>query len=172
MSKAATASINESTYGGVADSYANRYGIPTNVFRDAIRNVSNFDPSFSSKDGNGIARLNVVGDSKWLPNPSDVGSSLDFAARLIASDYKSSGSWDKAVSSFMGLPEPVGTGGEIFGDPINKSANPKYVEKPGMFSDITTFLRDSAWTITFVIVGATLIIGSIWILVKTSGDTK
>lgn len=167
-------SINESTYGGVVDSYAMQYGIPTDVLRGVVRKVSGFDSQFSGPNGKGIANLDFHADKTF--DPMNVGSSLDFMAKYISGMYKTTGNWEAAAKTYPGYETQASpeiqydamgnaTGGTESGAP-SPSASGSYLDR------FIAFMKASAWTITFVLVGAVLIFGSVWILVKTSGETK
>lgn len=178
-----TTSINESAYGGTVDSYAVRYGIPTDVFRDVIRQLSNFDPTqVNPKGGSGISNLQTTAKTV---DPMNVDASLNFTASYLSSLYKSIGTWNGATDSYLGT-------GSASSDPSGQSANeePQFdamgnatgfkngdslpIKDNGGFvgntiSSVTTFLKESAYTILFVLVGALLIAASLWVLIENSG---
>lgn len=149
---------NEYAYGPIADSYAQKYGIPSDVFRNLIRGISGFDPNFKGNngDGRGIASLGFSGNNPNMPNPNDVGSSLDFAANMLSSLYKSSGSWDVASKLFTtGTPEETKAAQDV-PDPNSWTAK------------IGAWFKSAGWTMLISAVGILLILGSVWVIVNSS----
>lgn len=106
-----------------------------------------------------------------------VDQSLDFAARYIADEYKTVGDWTKAAESFTGN---LGTSNDsemqydAMGNATGTTAKTIYepTSQGGILGSIVSFLKSSAFNIVLILIGAVLILGSVWILVKTSGDTK
>lgn len=142
---------NESTYGPIADSYAQKYGIPLDVFRNVIRSASGFDPNYSSGDGSGgIGNLDV----KSIKDPqSNVSGSLDYVGNLMSSLYKSTGSWtatEKMMSPDAGQ-QSTDSG------PDNSWAG-----------KVGGFFKSAGYTILISAVGALLILGSVWVILNSS----
>lgn len=165
---------NESAYGGIADSYAQKYGIPTSVFRDTIRQVSNFDPKYKSAKGQGIAGLTNKTGNKNL-DPNLVGQSLDIAAQYIKQAYSESGDWLKASESFIGGDEEPKSLAENEAA-LNVSTKPQDESGDKAFwryssDDWKAFFSRSAWGMLFFVVGGVLIIASLYVVISKSGDS-
>lgn len=176
-----TPSVNEFAYGGVVDSYAAKYQIPSTVFRDIVRNVSGFDPTSQTPNGSGIANINVKG----FDSVNDVGASLDFMAKALTGIYNDVGDWSKVAAQYPGYkdktPEPEmqydamgnATGATSAPDYSNnsteKSSAGKYIWQYTA-DDFKALFSKYAYGSMIAIVGTILIIGSVWVLVKTSGE--
>lgn len=154
---------NEYAYGPAVDTYAQKYGIPTDVFRGLIGGISGFDPSYKGNNGNGrgIAGLGFSGTNPDMPNPDDVSSSLDFAGNMLSSLYKSSGSWDAATKMFTtGTPEETAA--------AQKAADADPNSLGNKISDKITGYFKTTWTSLLIIaVGVILILGSTWIVINS-----
>lgn len=165
------ASINESTYGGVVDSYAAKYGIPLDVFRGVIRNTSNFDPNFKSSTGSGIAGL--TNNSKFKINTSDIGTSLDIAGQYLRNSHQGQGDWEKAAQSFL-----TGNESETLAsneEKLNEQKEPASSDDKAFWrysmDDWKSFFSRSAWAIIFFITGVLLILASLYVVISKSGDS-
>lgn len=168
--------MNESAYGNIADSYATKYGVPTDIFRNAIRTKTNFDPTFSGSVGKGIAGLNVDPNAKSI-NAFDVGQSLDIAARYLSSIYKETNSWDTATQDFVtGIPYEKGQGqtGGASGDWLNvpqdaQAASDKSIWRWSL-DDFKAWFKSYTWAALFFTVGVLVILASIYVLIVKGGD--
>lgn len=150
----------EYAYGPVSDSYAQKYNIPADVMRDAIRQRSGFDPNYSSSNGKGIAGLNFT--KPGSPNPSDIGSSLDFVGQYLSSVYKQTGDWKATLGDFLGT------------DEASKSQQQEAQQAADNSDDstigkITAFFKKGAFTIIIVLIGLVLILGSSWMIISNKG---
>lgn len=169
------ASLNENMYGGLADSYASRYGIPADIFRDTLNKASGFDPKYSSVTGKGISGLNI--DVKGVDS-GNVGSSLDFAARILAGSYKTSGSWSKAVSEYLGNNQSTMPNTDAMGnptgqdEPIPNDTGSKGVLNygTGVFGNIMAWFSSNAYNFLFGLIGVVIIVATLWTVVKNSGS--
>lgn len=161
---AAPVSSFEQAYGPIADSYAQQYGIPTDIFRNVIRDVSGFNPQNVSGTGQGIANLNTT---PATVDPMNPGASLDFVAKYIASANKIYSDWNKAAQSFT----------DPNMDPLTRNDGSAQDTKPAdaapadntWSGKIAAFFKQSAYTLLIVMIGLILIAGSVWILVQSSG---
>jgi hypothetical protein len=166
------ASTNESAYGGIADSYAQKYGIPTDIFRDTIRAVSNFDPTFKSDKGSGIAGLSNSTNNKAI-DPGYVGQSLDIAAQFVSKSYKDTGDWRAAAESFItgALPKSLAENeAALSGEPKpEEKENDKAFWRYSM-DDLKSFFTQSAWAMLFFIIGAVLILASLYVVIAKGSD--
>jgi len=172
--------MNEAAYGSIADSYAAKYGIPTDIFRNAIRSKTNFDPLYVSDAGKGIAGLNVDPEAKSI-DAWDVGQSLDIAARYMKSIFAGTNSWDDASNAFISGKEPdptTGQSGGASGDWTDQTAAEKAAAQKSDKSiwqysaqDWKDLFTRSAWTVLFFIIGAVVILASVYFVIAKSGDT-
>jgi hypothetical protein len=144
----------EYAYGPIVDSYAQKYNIPTDIFRSAIKERSGFDPQQTSATGRGIANLDFKG-------AEDIGTSLDFVGKYLDGVYKQTGDWDSALGDFLGTDEASKAQQEEaqkVADSQDDSWTGKAVE----------FLKKSAFTILIVMIGLVLILGSSWKIINSS----
>lgn len=149
---------NELVHGYTVDSYAQKYGIPTDVFRNVIQTASNFDPNYvnSETGARGIAALNFSKDSNI--NPDDIGSSLDFIGNALKSLYSSTGSWS-AAQNILTTPDP----GQV--DAVKAAA----ADDPNSWSNkIANFFKSAGYSILISAVGVLLILGSVWVILNSS----
>jgi hypothetical protein len=88
------------TFGQVA---AAKYGVPWNIFYWAIQGESSWNPNIgaSSAGAQGIAQFVPDTARQYGVNVSDPRSSLDGAARYLATLYKQSGSWTGALTGYL-----------------------------------------------------------------------
>lgn len=169
--------FNEVAYGGIADSYANKYGIPTNVFRDVIRMSSNFDPFYTGTKGDGIAAIKLDSSNQNI-NPFDIGQSMDIVGKYMVDAYQSSKSWESAAGTFL-YGESAPQGNNATPDnvmPKDGSAIPE-ADKASSKSlwqysadDWKALWIRSAWTILFTLIGILIIAASLYVLVTKGGD--
>lgn len=183
----------QNQYGPTADKYAKQYGIPTDVFRGMINDISGFNPYKVNTDGTGgIASLDQ-GQLKSIDiyNPN---SSLQVAAAGLSSLYKdeAGGSWDKAVSMFKigrvynpdGTPQAPNSTGDMpsydaMGNPTGidqatADANAIATKNPDTgkafwqytSQDWKDFFQNSIYGLLFGIIGVVFILGSIYMLFK------
>lgn len=171
---------NAATYGGIVDSYANKYGIPTDIFRQVIGGSSGFDPTYNSSTGKGIANINV-GSGVSGVNPFDIGQSLDIAAQYVSSAYNSTGSWGAAADEYLGangansVPSTTPSASDTA---ISNAATDTgtSADTPGSknilsltIDDIIAELKLSAYSASLFIIGILLIVATIWHVVSTNG---
>lgn len=169
-----TNTMNESAYGNIADSYATKYGVPTDVFRNAIRSKTNFDPTFSGSVGKGIAGLNVDPNAASI-NAFDVGQSLDIAARYLASIYQETKSWESASDAFITGNEKPQTGGasgdwlNVPQDAATAAADSKSIWR-WTLGDFKAWFKAYTWAALFFTIGVLVILASIYVLIVKGGD--
>jgi hypothetical protein len=175
----ATTSFNESAYGPIADSYAAKYGIPTDKFRDVIRASSNFDPMYSGSKGDGIGGM-IAGNGVNF-NPFDISSSLDYLGNAMAAINKDTKDWQTTTDSMLN-----GYNSQIYDNVAEVDQQLKAAQereatesaannKDKAFWEYTTddwkfFFKKSAWGILFFVLGGVLIIGSVYVVISKSGD--
>lgn len=168
-----SANYNEAAYGSIADSYANKYGIPADMFRDVIRNTSDFDPMYSGKKGDGIAGLiNKTGSEKI--NPYNVGQSLDFAAQYIATIYAETKDWAVATQTYeSGNDAEIEANKAEVNEQLKKAQEEQESKSFWEYTsqDLKAFFSKSAWGLLFGIVGAILIIVSLYVVIAKGGDS-
>lgn len=171
-----SANFNEAAYGGIADSYAQKYGIPTEYFRSAIRSVSNFDPMYSGKNGDGIAGLS--GKSGELVNVYNVGDSLDYAAQYIKGVYNETKDWDVAAENFATGYSTADAVAKANGKtPQSAEQAETEAERSGKAfwqyssDDWKALIAKSAWSVLFVLIGIVLIVASVYVVVVKGSDT-
>lgn len=90
---------NVALYGPTADKYANKYGIPTDVFRTLITDVSGFNPYNVNKDGTG-GFGGFANNSSKIFNIFDPEQSLDVMGQTLSQLYSDYGDWNKAASFY------------------------------------------------------------------------
>jgi hypothetical protein len=170
-----SANFNEAAYGGIADSYAQKYGIPTEYFRSAIRSASNFDPLYTGKNGDGIAGLS--GESSKYINPFSIGESLDVAAQYIKKTYEETKDWDVATQNYATGYDTADAKAKANGETLQsneeKEADAARGEKAfWQYSadDWKALFAKSAWGLLFGLIGAVLVIASLYVVVVKSGD--
>ena len=81
---------------------AQKYGIPHSVFEGLIRAESGFNPKALGGSGEiGLGQL-MPSTARGLGvvDPHDIDQNLDASARYLADQYKSTGSWEKALSAY------------------------------------------------------------------------
>lgn len=167
-------STNENMYGGIADSYAAKYNIPIDVFRNTIRRLSDFNPANDNHYGKGIAGIDV---GTTGIDQMDVGKQLNYAAQYMADRYKKIGNWDDTVTDYLIGSENAGTSsdGKTLAEneaAINGESAPeesKAFWKYGL-SDVQGYLQKSAWSILFILIGVVIILVSLYVLIVKSGD--
>jgi hypothetical protein len=175
VTKSPSPSSYEMTFGGMADQYAKQYGIPTDIFRSAIRRVSDFDPGYSD-DANrkGIAGLSMSSNNKSL-DPYDLDTSFKSAALLMKETYEKTKNWGLSEESFVSNeeinPETIRMIKEreeiVDAAETERAGKPIWEYSP---DDFKAYLVKSAWPILFIIVGAVLIIASLYVVIVKGGD--
>jgi hypothetical protein len=157
---------NETAYGPIADSYAQKYGIPTDVFRDAIRKRSGFDPQYSDSAGRkGIAGLSFTKSDS--PNPNDVGSSFDAVGSIMSAMNADNNDWSKTLASFLGTDQATKDEQQAAQDEAAKNGDDTIVGRA--INSITGFFKQSAFTILIVLIGLVLVLGSAWMIISNKG---
>lgn len=181
--------VYEKQYGPVADKYASKYGIPTDIFRGVISSVSGFNPYKVNPDGSGgMAGLKQDGFKNLdIYNPS---SSLEVAGAAIADLYKNEAgnSWERAAEMFKGKTVNVSDSGDMpmtdaMGNPTGQSvkeyeANDKTTangdrSKPFWqytSDDFKTFFQKSIYGLLLGIIGVVFIFGSIFMLFRAKSQ--
>lgn len=177
-------SYNEMAYGPIADSYANKYGIPTDVFRSFINERSGFDPFYTGTKGDGIAAV-VNNSNNSAINVFDTGQQLDFAAQDLSKRYKDTNSWGTATktanngNAVPGIMDGSDTPGyDMMGNPTGVSQEDTETNKPtgepsdqGMLVNIKNFLVKYAYSGIIFAVGLLLILATAYIVViRGSGE--
>jgi hypothetical protein len=166
--------VNEMTYGSIADSYATKYNIPTNVFRSFINQQSGFDPLYNGATGQGIGGL--INNSK---NPAinmfDPAQQLDIAAQGLSSAYKDIGDWTKAIESFA--PTPDQSMVDAMGNPTgatqsSDATNGDYKSAgiSGMLDTIKNYFDKYAYSLLMFIVGVVMILATVYMVVRESSE--
>lgn len=88
-------------YQGMAAAYAQKYGVPTQLFLHQISQESGFNPTAKSGAGAlGIAQFMPATARSMGVDPMNPSSALDGAARLMSQSYKKYGSWEQALSVY------------------------------------------------------------------------
>lgn len=155
MATSTIPSAKEYTYGPIADSYAIKYGVPPEAFRDVIRKASGFDPDTAGIKSGGIANLDsrVVGF-----DASQVAPSLDYAAREMARIYNQTAKGAKKAVEFLGGDDT----------PLNDGEEPEVEEDDSYSGRIGAYFKKNAYTILMVLVGGLLILASLYMVIQSS----
>jgi soluble lytic murein transglycosylase-like protein len=89
-----------------AETQANAYGIPPQIFTNLIQTESSWNPNAVSSEGaQGIAQL-MPGTAPNI-NRFDPYASMQYAAQLLRSYFDKFGSWDMAVAAYNAGPGAV-----------------------------------------------------------------
>ena len=174
----------EVTYGPIADSYAAKYGVPVDTFRQYIGSLSGFDPLYSGTKGNGIAAT-VNNSSNLLVNSFDPAQSLDFAAQKIAADYKDTGSWTDAfkLNGFVTSTDTNDLGSvDAMGNPtgvtngdntaVQNAAKDNAGGVDGILGSVKTFLTKYAYSGIILVSGLLLILATLYVVVTRGTGEK
>lgn len=183
---------NETQYGPIADKYAKQYGVPTDVFRSTINDVSGFNPYKVNPDGTGgIASMRdgaIKGVDIYNPNQS-----LETAAKTMAAIQKAEGgTWDQVASIFktgrvfdesgnlatdssgnmpaydiMGNPTGMSQADANANDAATKDTSDDKPFWAYTSQDWKDFFSNSIYGLIFGIIGVVLILGSIFMLFKS-----
>lgn len=161
--------FNETTYGPIADSYASKYGIPTDIFRDAIRRTSNFDP---------MARGGIAGITNSSNNTKvksfDIGQSFDFAAQYMSQVKADGNEWSSVADNYVsGSSVQSKDDKTLAQNEADQNAAPA-VEGDKAFwryssDDWKAFFTRSAWGVLFFILGVLLIGATLYTVVTKGG---
>lgn len=118
---------NETLYGPVADAAANKYGVPTSLFRSLISSESSFDPYAYNKSGaSGIAQFMPGTASDLGIDPFNPYQSLDASAKYLSQLKSSTGNWPDAISRYKGysdLSRGLGVAQKVIDDAANIFGN-------------------------------------------------
>lgn len=92
-------------YSGLIDDAANRYGIPTNIFRSLVQTESSGNAyAVSSAGAKGLAQLMpiIYRDNEYgaAIDPFNPAANLDRGAAFLSDMYKKYGNWDDALSHY------------------------------------------------------------------------
>lgn len=153
--------LNEDAYGSIADSYASKYNIPSESFRNLVRNLSGFDPTYSGPNGeSGIA--GAINNSSKL-NAWDVNSQLDLLAQDFADRNKNSkteADYNKAIQSYLGGGMPDSSN--------NPGVNAVSIADGTWFDKVSAWFKSNVYAALFFIIGVLIIIATIYSVVKNS----
>lgn len=174
-----TPSSYEITYGGLADQYAKQFGVPTDIFRSAIRRVSDFNPAYTDDENRkGIAGLFMGADNKKL-DPYNMDTAFKSAALLMKETYDKTKNWGLAEESFVSNTE-VDADTIKLQQTINGMVDEADAREKSSLAgkkiweysldDFKNYLASSAWSILFIVIGFVLIIASLYVVVVKSGD--
>lgn len=158
----------EYQYGPIADSYAQKYGIPTDMFRQAIQGRSGFDPNYSGPNGQGIAGLSFTQPGSI--NPMDPGASMDKAAQIMSAMYKGGGGgdWQTTVDTFLGNDAGTQTQAQSPNAPDNSMLGK--LKPSSWLASFTEWAKNGAFTIVIVLIGLVLILGSVWMIIDAKSE--
>ena len=160
------ASLNENAYGGLADSYAAKYGIPKDVFRTAIRNKTGFDPLYESDNGKGIGGAIMADNNKSL-NPFDLDTAFKMAAIVMTDAYSITKDWNDVIGAFGANRAMTAESAKINADAKLPPKNDKAFYQYGM-DDVTAWFKSASWGLLFGLIGVVIIIASIYTVITKS----
>lgn len=118
----------------MADEAANKYGIPTDLFRKVIQQESGWNPgAVSSKGAIGLGQIMPGTASDLKIDPRDPAQNLDGAARYLSQQYQQFGTWPLALAGYNAGPGNV----QKYGNKI-----PPFPETEGYVNSITGLSPD------------------------------
>jgi soluble lytic murein transglycosylase-like protein len=178
-------SLNEKTYGEMADSYAKYYNIDVDTFRNLIRSESSFDPyainpqSVNGENASGIAQFLPSTAREMGVNVFDAESSLNGAAKYLSKLVKQYGGYELAIAKYKGYSnENLDKGREVARGLISDKANEPEAEKVDdswlgeKWGDIKSIFSQSALGLMIGVIGFLIIAFTIWRIFWSSDNGK